>query len=223
MKTTPAPSKPFADLLQQRLTRRFVLEAAALTPLVAAGGALLGASTARADAGGSLAFKPIAASSADRIVLPPGYTYDIVARWGDSLSSKVPDLDATKLASGVLLEPNAATLQRSWFGQNCDAIHFFPLDARGRRGILCVNNEYTDEALMYPGHPGFAGAVRGEGRSFVRKFPQTVNVSIAATGVTVVEVAMERDRWQMVKDSRFNRRITADTPMTIAGPLAAPP
>ncbi len=219
MNRMPPPSTPFAALLQQRLTRRFVLEAAALSPLAVAGGAaLLRSDAARADAATALAFKPIAGSSADSIILPPGYTYDIVARWGESLFSKVPDLDASKLASGALLEPNAATLQRSWFGQNCDAVHFFPLDERGRRGVLCVNNEYTDEALMYPGHPGFAGAVRGEGRAFVRKHPETVNVSIAATGVTVIEVAQERGQWRMVKDSRFNRRITADTPIDIAGP-----
>jgi secreted PhoX family phosphatase len=215
----PLPATPFADLLHQRLSRRGFIEAGAtLAPILVGGSALLRAGGARAEGGSTLAFESIAASNADQIILPSGYTFDIVARWGESLFAKIPDLDASKLRDGVLLEPNAATLQRSWFGQNCDAIHFFPLDARGERGILCVNNEYTDEALMYPGHPGFAGAVRGEGRVFVRKHPQTVNVSIAATGVTVVEVARERGRWRMVKDSRYNRRITADTPMDIAGP-----
>jgi secreted PhoX family phosphatase len=217
MSTTRPAATPFATLLEQRLSRRSLLEAAALAPIALGGGSLLSAGVARADAA-ALSFKPIAASGEDRIILPPGYTFDIVARWGESLFSKVPDLDASKLSDGILFEPNAATLQRSWFGQNCDAIHFFPLDARGHRGILCVNNEYTDEALMYPGHPGFSGAVRGEGRAFVRKYPGTVNVSMAATGVTVVEVAFEGGRWRMVKDSRFNRRITADTPTTISGP-----
>ena len=216
-RNTPPHAPAFSDLLQQRLTRRSILQAAALSPFVVGGGALLRSASVRAE-GGALAFKPVAASSADQILLPPGYTHDVVARWGESLFSKVPDLDASKLKDGVLFEPNAAMLQRSWFGQNCDAIHFFPLDERGARGILCVNNEYCDEALMYPGHPGFVGAYRGEGRPFVRKHPQTVNVSIAATGVTVVEVARERGRWRMVKDSRYNRRITADTPIDIAGP-----
>jgi secreted PhoX family phosphatase len=216
MTRTPPPSTPFAALLEQRLTRRCVLEAAALAPLAAGG--LLNTSMARADVAGALTFKPIAPSDADRIILPPGYTFDIVARWGESLFSNVPDLDASKLNEGALLEPNAAKLQRAWFGQNCDAIQFFALDARGHRGILCINNEYTDEALMYPGHPGFAGAVRGEGRAFVRKYPGTVDVSIAATGVSVIEVAFERGQWKMVKDSRFNRRITADSPIEISGP-----
>jgi len=215
---TPPPAPAFAALLEQRLTRRSILEAAALTPFVVGGGALFTSAATRAEGASALAFKPIAGSKADEVILPPGYTYDVVARWGESLFSKVPDLDAAKLRDGILFEPHAATLQRSWFGQNCDAIHFFPLDERGTRGILCVNNEYTDEALMYPGHPGFNGAVRGEGRAYVRKHPETVNVSIAATGVSIVEVIRERGRWRMVKDSRFNRRITADTPIEIGGP-----
>lgn len=214
---SPPTAPPFADLLEQRLTRRSILEAAALTPFVVGAGSLLHCE-ARAEGVSALAFKPIAASSADEVILPSGYTLDVVARWGESLFSKVPDLDASRLNDGILFEPNAATLQRSWFGQNCDAIHFFALDERGHRGILCVNNEYTDEALMYRDHPGFAGALRGEGRAFARKYPGTVNVSIAATGVSVVEIAFERGQWKMVKDSRYNRRVTADTPMAIAGP-----
>jgi len=137
-------------------------------------------------------------------VLPPGYRYDVIARWGESLWSSVPDLDATRLADGVLLEPGAAERQQRQFGTNCDAIHFFPLDARGDRGILCVNNEYALHELMYPGHS--------------RGHPQAVAVSKAAQGVSVVEIARADGRWQMVKDSRFNRRITAETPMDLGGP-----
>jgi uncharacterized protein len=210
-------SPPFGDLLEQRLSRRDVLGAGAALASLSAIPSFLSAKTASADTPG-LGFVAIAGSSKDEIVLPPGYTYDVVARWGESLFSRVPDLDASKLPQGVLFETNAAEMQRSWFGQNCDAIHFFPLDLKGDRGILCINNEYTDDALMYPGHPGFSGALSGAGREYVRQHPQLVNVSIAATGVSVIEIAREQGRWRMVKDSRFNRRITADTPMDIQGP-----
>ncbi len=202
----------FRELLEQRLSRRQVLSAGIA---LAAMPSLLRADATRT---ARLGFAPIAGSTGDEILLPPGYTYDVVARWGESLFPNVPDLDAAKLSQGALFEANAAELQRSRFGQNCDAIHFFPLEPHGQRGILCVNNEYTDEALMYPGHPGFAGAVSGLAREYVRRHPQTVNVSMAATGVSVVEVVCEKGRWRMVKDSRFNRRITADSPMELQGP-----
>jgi uncharacterized protein len=158
----------FQDLLAQRLTRRQLLErGAALAPLAIGAPALLGARNALgnnarpAQAPGTLGFQPIRGSTADAVVLPPGYTHDVLVRWGDSLWSSTPDLDTSKLPAGSLFEPQAAQHQRRQFGQNCDAVHYFPLDERGDHAILCINNEYTDDALMFPGHPGFNGAVRG--------------------------------------------------------------
>jgi secreted PhoX family phosphatase len=209
---------PFGRLLSQRLTRRRVLSAGAtLAPLAIAGGGLLGAcTTTRSES--PLSFRPIQGSLADAVLLPPGYRYDLLLRWGDSLSSSVADLDTSRLTAGVLLEAGAAQRQQRQFGANCDAIHFFPLDARGERGILCVNNEYTQDELLFPQHPGMTGALRGASRDYVSKHPQVVDVAKAAQGVSVVEIARVDGRWQMVKDSRFNRRITAETPMDIGGP-----
>ncbi|MGH8178858.1 MAG: PhoX family protein [Steroidobacter sp.] len=218
MTTTP-DTNSFQELLAQRLTRRRLLQnSAALAPLAFPGCGLLEPRPALADAAPSLAFKPIAGSSADQVILPPGYTYDLLVRWGESLFSSTPDLDASKLADGVLFDARAAEQQQSQFGQNCDAIQFFALDARGDRGVLCVNNEYTDDALMFPGHPGFMGAVRGEGRGYVREHPGLVAVAQAAQGVALIEIVRERGRWRFVKNSRFNRRITANTPIDIGGP-----
>jgi secreted PhoX family phosphatase len=209
----------FAQLLSQRVTRRRVLAAGAtLAPLALASGGLLQACTTLRPTARRPSFKPIQGSQADSVLLPPGYKYDVIARWGESLWSSVPDLDAARLADGALLEPGAAERQQRQFGTNCDAIHFFPLDARGDRGILCVNNEFTLDELMFPEHRGILGALRGDGREYVSKHPQAVAVAKAAQGVSVVEVARVGGRWQMVKDSRFNRRITAETPMDIGGP-----
>lgn len=217
MKRTP-DATPFAHLLSQRLTRRRVLATGAtLVPLAVAGGSLLAACTT-ARAASVLSFKPIQGSKADHVLLPPGYRYDMIVRWGESLWSSVADLDAARLADGALLTPGAAERQQRQFGTNCDAIHFFPLDARGDRGILCVNNEFTLDEMMFPQHPGMVGALRGDGRDYVTKNPQAVDVAKAAVGVSVIEIARVRGRWQMVKDSRFNRRITAETPIDIGGP-----
>src|SRR6187402_773475 len=110
----------FSQLLEQRLTRRDLLQSATAVATLASMPSLLHAGPAS-----SLSFSPIPGSKEDKIVLPAGYTYDVVARWGDSLFSAVPDLDTSKLVSGVLFEPGAAERQRGQFGQNCDAIHFF--------------------------------------------------------------------------------------------------
>ena len=214
----PRYSPPFQNLLLQRVSRRGVLQAGlALTPLALGGCAANLARESRRSTPG-LGFKPIKGSVADAVLLPPGYTYDVVVRWGESLFPGVPDLDASKLAGGALLQPGAAELQSKQFGQNCDAIHFFPLDGRSDRGVLCVNNEFTDDALMYPGHAGFAGASRGGSRAYVERYPQVVGVSQAAQGVSIIEIVRERGAWKRVKDSRYARRITANTPIDIGGP-----
>jgi uncharacterized protein len=192
-----------------------VLQAGAA--LAVGGPALLSKATA-SDAPAQLRFQSIKASSADAIVLPTGYTHDVVVRWGDALRSSTPSLDTSKLAAGALLEPRAAEYQRGQFGTNCDAIHFFPLDQRGERGLLCVNNEYTEDALMFAGYPNPGPGIGEARRAFMRQHPQAVEVAQAAQGVSIVEVVRRRGRWQMVKDSRFNRRITAATPIDISGP-----
>ena len=71
---------------------------------------------------------------------------------------------------------------------------------------------------MFPGIPAFAARCAATVATYVSKHPQVVDVAKAAQGVSVVEIARERGRWQMVKDSRFNRRITAETPIDIGGP-----
>lgn len=215
-RSTPSPS--FNELLEQRLTRRQVLHAgAALAPLAAVPSLLSGNDAVAAKRGG-LGFKTVLGGTDDAIVLPPGYTYDVLARWGDSLFSKVPSLDASRLAAGCLFEPGAADAQRGQFGQNCDAIHYFPLNRAGSRGLLCVNHEYTDESLMFVGHPGFGSTASGAGRAYMEKHPQAVAVAQASLGVSVVEIERRKGRWQIVKDSRFNRRITANTAIDVSGP-----
>ena len=50
--------------------------------------------------------------------------------------------------------------------------------------------------------------------------PDDVRKNMAAQGNTVVELAQRGGRWVVVKDSPYNRRITANTPVEITGPAA---
>jgi uncharacterized protein len=45
----------------------------------------------------------------------------------------------------------SAAAQLKQFGYNNDYVAFFPLDDSGKRGLLCVNHEYTNEEVMFPG------------------------------------------------------------------------
>jgi secreted PhoX family phosphatase len=107
------------------------------------------------------------------VLLPEGYTHQVVTAWGDPVSG------------GPRWDPNAANSadeQAVQMGMHADGLRFFPLPQgsnESSRGVLCVNNEYTDEGLL---HQGGLQPVTAE----------KVRKSQAAHGVTIVEIALER-------------------------------
>ncbi|MCG1023196.1 PhoX family protein [Sutcliffiella horikoshii] len=69
-------------------------------------------------------FKPIAPTSVDQLVLPTGYTYDVVAAYGDVINKK-----------------------GDTFGFNCDFTLYLPIQG-SQRGLLLVNHEYTNPLFV---------------------------------------------------------------------------
>ena len=95
---------------------------------------------------------------------------------------------------------------------NHDGMDVFPAAPRARdrsdHGLLAVNFEYTDDNLLTP---------EGMEPWTAEKAQKSKN----AHGIGVFEVRCEGGAWRTVPDSRFGRRITADTPITLAGPRPA--
>jgi hypothetical protein len=91
-----------------------------------------------------------------------------------------------------------------------DGMHFFPLGADGRRALLVMNHEYTDEHLLHGGgdRPGS---------------PEKTRKSQHAMGVSVIELALGPQGWRQVLPSPYARRIHGNTPMRLAGPAAGAP
>jgi len=162
----------------------FVMGTTALTPAPAF------AATSR------LAFKQVAANTLDTVTVPDGYSWHIVARWGDAMWSDSVAFDDQTRGTG-------ASQERS-FGDNNDGMALF---TDGTRNILAVNNEYTNLEIIH----GNRASNGPETEDDVRK-------SKAAHGVSVVEIEQKDGQWGIVVDSTYNRRITADTPMEITGP-----
>ncbi|WKD50352.1 PhoX family protein [Microbulbifer spongiae] len=150
--------------------------------------------------------------------LPEGYRADLLLRWGDPITETDIPFHPEKLDSKS---------QQQRFGYNNDFIAFMPLapnappnrgdmHARSRnstRGLLCVNHEYTQPHLMFPGYNDEFSATRGVSGAHVA-------VEQAACGHSVVEIERGPDGWQIHLDSPYNRRITAATAMEIRGPAA---
>jgi uncharacterized protein len=55
---------------------------------------------------------------------------------------------------------------------------------------------------------------------FARMTPELVAIELAAHGGSVLEVRKGPAGWEVVEDSPYARRITAETPMELTGPAA---
>ncbi len=149
------------------------------------------------------AFRSIAPTTPelDEIVVADGYFARTLIRWGEPITATAPEFDVWG---------QTAEAQAEQFGYNCDFVGFLPLplgSTRSDRGLLVVNHEYTNEALMFPNYDPS------------QPTNAQVDIAIAAHGVSVVEIARGADRsWSVVRGSRYNRRITGATPMTVSGP-----
>jgi secreted PhoX family phosphatase len=202
----PFSAPPIGEVIADRLSRRTLLKGA-LASSVLAGLSPLAACATRPSANNSsfpFTFDEIARGIDETHHVPQGYEADILLRWGDALFPDSPPFDP--------LAQTAAAQERQ-FGYNNDFIGFIPLDAGDAeaRGILCVNHEYTNTALMFPG----LGESPKEAMTAA-----TCAAEMAAHGGTLVEIVQRDGRWTPVLDSRFNRRVTATTPMDIHGPAA---
>ena len=207
----PAVAPHMSELIDARLSRRTVLvggmtaAAAFLTRGIGAPSAAAnGKSTAQAAA--LLGFDPIPLGFGDEVVVPAGYTARAFIPWGTPILGSFPEFEPGD---------NSAAEQAQQIGMHHDGMHYFPL-ARGpqgsRRGLLVVNHEYTDERYLHTGTTTMP-PVSAWTLEMVRK-------SQNAHGVAVVEIARGSDgSWEVVR-SRRNRRITANTPMSVSGPAA---
>jgi uncharacterized protein len=137
-------------------------------------------------------FDPIVASDADELIVPAGFRYDVVLKWGDPFT-----------ASG---EP---------FGYNNDWIGVFPLND-DQEALLAVNHEYI--SLAYLGdaalYPMTFEVLRGR--------TPTVDDYKLDVGVSTVRVRRDGSTgaWVPVLSDPLNRRINARTPCRVDGPAA---
>jgi len=187
----------FSDVLQARLSRRSLLTSC----LAAAGLGWLGPA---AWAESPLGFTRVPVSSADTLVVPRGYVAAVLYAWGDPIS----DGPAFKTDAS-----NSVDDQLRQAGMHHDGMRFFPLPAGqtgSTHGLLAVNHEYTDDGLLHPD-------------GMLTWTAEKVRKSQAAHGVSVIEVQMDRDRWRVIRPSRYARRVTAATPMGLTGPAAGHP
>ena len=142
---------------------------------------------------------------ADAVLVPPGYTAKALVSWGDPI-----------MPGGVAFAAdasNTAAEQARQYGMHTDGMHFFPFASRGAftndRGILCANNEYTHEDIL------FTDGQVGNGYTI-----EKCRKSQSAHGVSITEIRRVNGKWTVVQNSPYGRRLTSNTPMVVSGPAA---
>ena len=165
--------------------------------------AALFAGKAQAQAAGSFDFAELEAKVTADHRVAEGYDAKVLIRWGDPIVPGAPAFDPMNQT------PEA---QEQQFGYNNDFIGYLPLPQgsdNADHGLLTVNHEYTNEELMFP--------------NYTEDTAETVDIEMAAHGITVVEVMRDAEggQWSYKPDSELNRRISLrSTEIAISGPAA---
>ena len=154
---------------------------------------------ARAGATTRFAFEPIGTATDHDVHVPQGYRVQVLVRWGDALWSDAENSFSPQ--DGVPLSVSDRV-----FGENTDGMALFVIDGRE---ILAVNSEFANIRSNLPQASG------GIPRSL-----DDIQLLKNLQGVTIMEIEKRENGYGVVVDSRFNRRITHDTPCMVSGPLA---
>jgi len=160
-------------------------------------------SSGLAEQGSQIGFESIPVTSIDGLFVPKGYTATPAFMWGEPVGVTGLSPEWKPDAS------NTAAEQAVQLGMHHDGMHYFPLDG-SKSGLLVINHEYTDDGLLHK-----------DGMSTWNA--EKVKKSMAAHGVSVIEIAQTGGEWKIVRPSQYARRITANTPMTVTGPASGHP
>ena len=189
----PSRNPSLREVLDAAVPRRRMLQGALGTAALG----FLSPRTLLAQSLSALGFRGVAVSQDDRVLLPDGYTHEIVYAWGDPVSN------------GPAWDPNVGqgwAEQERQAGMHHDGLHFFPLPpgieqlqprAAGRQPRVHGRGPAAPDRPR-PAHGGQGAASRRP-----------------RTAVSIVEIALERDRWDVVRPSSFApapHRLHADAP-----------
>jgi secreted PhoX family phosphatase len=222
----PSNAPTLGDVINARFSRRTLLRGAlgvtAIGALAASPLALLAAAgrdepTAGAQhesaedsaaTPGRFGFTEIAHGVDETHHVAPGYRAEVLIRWGDAVLPDSPKFDPRR---------QSAAAQLKQFGYNNDFIGYIPLpfgSDNADHGLLCVNHEYTDEEVMFPGLGQYDDAFSGATKAIAE-------IEMACNGGSIIEIKKHDGEWSIIPDSRYARRISAlETEMRLSGPAA---
>ncbi|EHU2374925.1 PhoX family phosphatase [Acinetobacter baumannii] len=219
----------FRDILEQHISRRsLITKAASGAVALTLASTLTGCNDNDDDSGSNnggttpvdpnkkpekLTFTPVAKNLNDIVTVPEGYEANVIYALGDSINPRVGDWDDNNIPSGPSFQFRS--------GDCHDGMHYFGLNTSTNRfdetvsaqGLLVMNHEYINQTFLHP-----KGPTKVDGRRPEDEVIRETN----AHGVSVVHIKKDptTQKVEIIKNSIFNRRITASTEMDFAGAAA---
>jgi secreted PhoX family phosphatase len=206
------PGQMFEDVLRHATVKRRSLLKGSFGATIAAafGSASLVACGGGGDDGTpapetsyDVGFTRVGATTGANVVVPQGYTAEVMFCAGDAVVAGSVPFTGTFLGS--------ADTERFAGGQH-DGMHFYEIPGvdPNRGGLLAINHEAPEAAILFAG-----GAIPGTPTAEDRR------IALSSVGVSVVEVELVNGRWAVKANSPYNRRYTGNTVYNVSGPAAS--
>ncbi|QDQ29406.1 PhoX family phosphatase [Chitinimonas arctica] len=152
-------------------------------------------------------FNAVAKNVLDALTLPAGYGYTVLFALGDPINNATPAYRNDGSDTGFDFRA----------GDHHDGMNYFGLNAAGtaadvngsERALLAMNHENITGNFLHVAGATSSGGVRPQAE---------VDKEIAAHGVSVIEIQKLAGRFQLNRASAYNRRITGQTALELAGP-----
>ncbi|MFZ7175466.1 PhoX family protein [[Pasteurella] aerogenes] len=206
----PSDNRLMSEVVEVNISRRKMLKLGGALGAIALFPAAFGSRHAFANTNTStpitilkitaLNFTSVPFSTEDRVIVPNGYSAKAFYAWGDPVGIVNNSPEFKPDAS------NSADEQAVQAGMNHDGMAYFPFAENGNEhGLLVMNHEYIDNGLLFPD---------GDKTWSLEKVKKSQN----AMGISVIEIKKVNQQWEVVRPSKYARRITPHTPMTLTGP-----
>ncbi len=151
----------------------------------------------------SVTFKPLDSKiTLNQVTLPDTYESYVLFSAGDPVA---PGAAGYKGAFQTSVE----TEQQA--GGNHDGMHFFEIPGVDpqKGGLLAINHEAPDATILLPTAYNAATATAEQKR-----------VVLSSVGVSVIEIELVANKWQVKRNSLYNKRYTGNTAYRVSGPAA---
>ncbi|WP_372403553.1 PhoX family phosphatase [Acinetobacter piscicola] len=161
-----------------------------------------------------LTFKPVAKNLNDIVTVPEGYEATVLYAMGDSINPAYAEWNDNAVPSGPSFQYRSGDCHdgMSYFGLNQTTKNYDPTVSES--GLLVMNHEYINPTFLHPQGPTLSADGRRPEDEVIRE--------MNAHGVSIIELKKDKttQKVEIVKNSLFNRRITASTVMDFAGVVA---